>query len=76
MGLAHGSFCIGCCWALMAVLVAMGTMHLGWMVVLAAFIYLEKNAPSGHRIATVGAAGFALVGSALLVRPELITSIT
>lgn len=76
MGFAHGSFCVGCCWALMAVLVAMGTMHLGWMFVLAGFIFLEKNAPAGQRIATVGAAGFALAGSALLVHPELITSIT
>ena len=41
MGAAHGAFCVGCCWVLMAILVAMGTMNLGWMAVLAGLIFLE-----------------------------------
>ena len=76
MGAAHGLFCVGCCWALMAVLVALGTMNLVWMAILAGLIFLEKNARAGERIATTGAAAFAVVGVALLVSPELLTAIT
>lgn len=45
VGLMHGGWCIGCCWALMAVLVALGVMHLGWMAAVAAVILAEKLLP-------------------------------
>ena len=76
MGITHGLFCLGCCWALMAVLVALGTMNLAWMAALALLILLEKNAPAGERIASVAALGFAAVGVLLLVRPEILTTLT
>jgi predicted metal-binding membrane protein len=76
MGVAHGLFCLGCCWALMAVLVALGTMNLAWMAVLTGLIFLEKTAPSGERIAVVGAAALACTGVVLLLRPALITTLT
>lgn len=76
MGAAHGMFCIGCCWALMAVLVAMGTMNLAWMAVLTGLIFLEKNSRWGEGIATAGAVGFAALGVALLAHPAAITSLT
>lgn len=38
MGARHGAYCLGCCWALMAVLFVVGTMHLLWMAAIAAFI--------------------------------------
>jgi predicted metal-binding membrane protein len=41
-GLYHGGYCVGCCWALMAALIALGVMDLRWMVALAAVIVLEK----------------------------------
>jgi predicted metal-binding membrane protein len=47
VGLMHGAWCIGCCWALMAVLVALGVMHLGWMAAVAAVILAEKLLPGG-----------------------------
>ena len=75
MGAAHGAYCVGCCWALMAVLVAVGTMNLLWMVGLAALIMLEKNAPAGERIAAVGAALLAVLGIVLLVDPSKIVSV-
>lgn len=75
MGAAHGLFCLGCCWALMAVLVVLGTMSLVWMAILTGFIFAEKNAPRGERIAAAGAAAFALGGVALLLRPDLLTVI-
>ena len=76
MGLAHGAFCLGCCWALMAVLVAMGTMNLAWMAALALLILVEKNAPVGERVATAAAAVFAVGGVLLLVRPDTLTTLT
>ena len=48
VGLMHGAWCIGCCWALMAVLIALGVMHLGWMAAVAAVILAEKILPGGQ----------------------------
>lgn len=76
MGVAHGSFCVGCCWALMAVLVALGTMNLVWMGILAALILLEKNAPVGEGIARLAAIGFLVLGAALLLRPDTLIALT
>lgn len=76
MGVSHSGFCIGCCWALFAVLVAIGTMNIAWMVALTALIVLERNAPGGERIAIVGAAALAAVGAALELDPELLPRIT
>ena len=76
MGAAHGAFCVGCCWALMAVLVALGTMNLLWMAILAGLIFLEKNAPHGERIARLGATALAIAGVALLADPDLLTAMT
>ncbi len=45
MGAAHGTWCLGCCWALMAALFALGVMSMGWMILIAALIALEKLAP-------------------------------
>ncbi len=72
LGAAHGLFCFGCCWAMMAVLVALGTMNLAWMVLLSLLILAEKNAPGGWWIAAAGAVIFALAGTALLFDPGLL----
>ncbi|MBA3262627.1 MAG: DUF2182 domain-containing protein [Thermoleophilaceae bacterium] len=45
LGLRHGAWCLGCCWALMAALFAIGVMSLGWMALIAAFIAGEKLLP-------------------------------
>lgn len=76
MGATHGLFCVGCCWALMAVLVAVGTMNLAWMAALALLILVEKNAPAGERAASAAAALFAAAGVVLLARPETLTILT
>jgi predicted metal-binding membrane protein len=46
MGTVHGAWCVGCCWALMASLFALGVMSLTWMVVVGALIALEKLLPN------------------------------
>jgi predicted metal-binding membrane protein len=45
MGVEHGGWCVGCCWALMAALIALGVMSVGWMVFVAALIATEKLLP-------------------------------
>jgi predicted metal-binding membrane protein len=45
LGARHGTWCLGCCWALMAALFAVGVMSIGWMAVIAAFIAAEKLLP-------------------------------
>ena len=53
LGVRHGAWCLGCCWALMAALFAVGIMSLGWMALVAAFIAAEKLLPwpTGARLA-------------------------
>ena len=76
MGAAHGAFCFGCCWALFAVLVTLGTMNLLWMALFTALIVAEKNAPGGERIALAGAAVLAVLGTVLLTDPSMVVDLT
>lgn len=76
MGARHGLYCLGCCWALMAVLVAVGTMNVAWMAGLALLILLEKNAPQGERIAVAAAVVFVTLGVVLVLRPSTLTTLT
>lgn len=57
MGIWHGAYCLGCCWALFAILVVTGIMSLGWMLVLTLVVFAEKVFPHGQRVsATIGVA--------------------
>jgi predicted metal-binding membrane protein len=57
LGLTHGAFCVGCCWALMLIMFVVGTGNLGWMLALALVMAAEKNLPWGRRLsAPLGAA--------------------
>jgi predicted metal-binding membrane protein len=69
----HGLFCLGCCWMLMALLIAFGTMQLAWMVALAVLILLEKTAPFGEWLSRGAAVVFSILGVVLLVNPMLVT---
>jgi predicted metal-binding membrane protein len=63
MGFRHGSYCVGCCWALMALLFVAGVMNLVWVVAIAGFVLAEKVAPKGRllgRITGVVLAGWGL----------------
>jgi predicted metal-binding membrane protein len=51
LGLEHGLFCVGCCWAIMLLMFLVGTGNVGWMLVLGAVMALEKNAPWGRQLA-------------------------
>jgi predicted metal-binding membrane protein len=53
MGLRHGLFCLGCCWALMSLLFVGGVMNLAWIAALSIAVAIEKMVPHGERLATV-----------------------
>ena len=65
IGVDHGVFCVGCCWALMAVMFVVGTGSIGWMLALAALMAAEKNLPWGRRLATP--TGVALLGASAAI---------
>jgi predicted metal-binding membrane protein len=70
MGLRNGGWCLGCSWALMAVLFALGVMSLTWMALIAGLVALEKVGPWG-RAAKVATAGFLVVlALAILTMPH------
>jgi predicted metal-binding membrane protein len=75
-GARHGLHCLGCCWALMAVLVALGAMQLAWMTGLTLLIVVERNVAHGERVATAAAAVFAVFGVLLLVHPDFLIALT
>ena len=64
MGLRHGLFCLGCCWALMALLFVGGVMNLAWIAALSIAVAIEKLAPGGERVAS--ALGFGLIAAGLV----------
>ena len=68
----HGIFCLGCCWMLMVLLIAFGTMQLAWMLALAVLILLERVVPFGDRLSQVTAVIFVLLGVLLLVHPTFV----
>jgi predicted metal-binding membrane protein len=66
MGARHAAWCLGCCWALMSALFALGVMSLAWMALIAALIALEKTLP-WRRAATWGTTAVLLVLAVVLV---------
>jgi predicted metal-binding membrane protein len=76
MGAKNGAWCVGCCWALMASLFALGVMSVTWMAVVAGLIAAEKTLP-WRRTATYGTAGVLLVlGVLVLVAPGALPALT
>ena len=76
MGVRHGAWCVGCCWALMASLFALGVMSIVWMAVVAGLIAFEKLIPS-RRAATYGtAAVLIVVGALMLFAPDVVPALS
>lgn len=67
MGLRHGAFCVGCCWALMALLFVLGVMNLAWIAVLALIVLIEKVAPSARLFSVTSATALMIWGAALIL---------
>jgi predicted metal-binding membrane protein len=76
MGAGHGAWCIGCCWALMASLLALGLMSIAWMAFVAALIATEKLLP-WRRVANYGTAAVLLaLGVLVLAAPDAVPALT
>jgi predicted metal-binding membrane protein len=67
LGFRHGAYCIGCCWALMALLFVGGVMNLLWIAVLAMLVLVEKALPFGWIVARLAGAVFVAAGIWLLM---------
>jgi predicted metal-binding membrane protein len=76
MGVRHGAWCVGCCWALMASLFALGVMSLAWMALVAALIALEKTLPWERAATWATAAALLTLGVLLIVAPDAIPGLT
>jgi predicted metal-binding membrane protein len=68
LGMEHGVYCVGCCWALMLLLFAGGVMNLAVIAALTAFVAFEKLAPLGAPGARISGALLMIVGFWMLVR--------
>jgi predicted metal-binding membrane protein len=75
-GVSHGAYCLGCCWALMAVLVVVGLMNLVWMAGIALIFLAEKNWK--HAVGLTKVVGSALIalGIAVIVSPGILPNVS
>lgn len=67
MGLTHGAYCLGCCWALMGVLFVVGVMNLLWVALIGAYVLLEKVLPQGPWLGRIAGLLLSAWGLALLL---------
>jgi predicted metal-binding membrane protein len=63
MGVHHGAYCLGCCWALMCVLFVVGVMNLVWVAALTVFVLVEKVGPAGVVVARIAGVGMIVLGA-------------
>jgi predicted metal-binding membrane protein len=76
MGAKHGAWCVGCCWALMACLFALGLMSIAWMAFVAALIAAEKIVPWRRGATYLTAAILLTLGVLVLAAPDAIPALT
>ena len=72
MGTRHGAYCVGCCWLLMIVLLAIGVMSITWMVIVSVAIAVEKLTPARWSLVASGllTVGLVALGVVALARPS------
>ncbi|MFN2616387.1 MAG: DUF2182 domain-containing protein [Thermoleophilaceae bacterium] len=70
LGIEHGAWCVGCCWALMAALFALGVMSIPWMAFVAALIAAEKLLPWSRSTSLSIAALLVVLGVSVALVPE------
>jgi predicted metal-binding membrane protein len=76
LGVRHGAWCVGCCWALMAALFALGVMSLAWMAFVAALIAFEKTFPSARVVTYTTAVVLVALAVVLVAAPDAIPGLT
>jgi predicted metal-binding membrane protein len=75
LGWSHALYCLGCCWALMLVLVAAGAMGLPWVLLITGVVAAEKLLPGGQWIARIAGGALLLLGVTVALRPDLVTAL-
>jgi predicted metal-binding membrane protein len=73
LGWSHAMYCLGCCWALMLVLVAAGAMGLRWVLLITAVVAAEKLLPGGEWFARAAGVALLLLGVTVALWPDLVT---
>jgi predicted metal-binding membrane protein len=66
LGVHHGVFCVGCCWAIMLLMFVVGTGSVGWMMAIGALIAVEKNVSWGRQLTVPLGVGLLLASAAIL----------
>jgi predicted metal-binding membrane protein len=67
LGIDHGAYCLGCCWALMALLFVGGVMNVLWIAGIAILVLLEKTVPTGQLIPRISGMLMAAAGAWLIL---------
>jgi len=70
LGLRHGIFCLGCCWALMLLMFAVGVGSLAWMAALTGVMLVEKTSRYGRRLVPIVGVALLVWGGLILLRPS------
>ena len=70
LGTRHGLYCLGCCWALMLVMFAVGVGHFTWMIVLTAVMTLERTWKQGRELVPIVGVAFLVWGVLILLNPS------
>jgi predicted metal-binding membrane protein len=76
LGTLHGAWCVGCCWALMATLFALGVMSVGWMLFVAAVVAFEKLVPWRRNVSRAVAVTLLIVGLGVALAPGRVPGLT
>jgi predicted metal-binding membrane protein len=66
MGFRHGSYCVGCCWFLMALLFVSGVMNLAWVAAVAIYVAFEKLLPRSPWLSRAAGVGLIVAGGIVL----------
>ena len=75
-GVDHGIHCLGCCWALMAVLLVVGLMNIVWMIALSLLFLVEKHSPKALAFGRVLGVALVVLGVAVMTQPDLLHKIS
>ena len=72
MGVAHGAYCLGCCWLLFVILFPLGVMNLAVMALVTVLIFAEKALPIGRQISRVAGMGLIIYGGLIMLLPAIL----
>ena len=75
LGIEHGLYCVGCCWALMAIFVGIGAMSIAWAAAIAVVVLIEKLFPRGVAFGRVIGAILVAASFVVFVRPDLVVGV-